>query len=64
MGATDRGVAVIAGAHATTTLWAKYSACAISLNSVTRGGVWCVGEYTSSLPDPNWSTRLVNLRAE
>ena len=55
---------VVTGTHATTAYWAKYSACAISLNSVTRGGVWCVGEYTGLTPDPGWNTRLFNLRAE
>jgi hypothetical protein len=55
---------VIGGTHATTATWGKYSACAISLNSVTRGGIWCVGEYAGATPDPGWNTRLFNLRAE
>ncbi|HEX3270187.1 MAG TPA: hypothetical protein VHR15_06030 [Ktedonobacterales bacterium] len=44
--------------------WGNYSACAISLNSVTRGGVWCAGQYTGSIAVPGWNTRLFNLRAE
>jgi hypothetical protein len=55
---------VINGTHTTTTYWGKYSACAISLNSVTRGNVRCVAEYTGSVADPGWNTRLYNLRAE
>ena len=55
---------VINGTHATTTAWGKYSACAISLNSVTRGGIWCAAEYTGATADPGWNTRLINLRAE
>jgi hypothetical protein len=64
MGYPDHGAAVVAGTHSTTALWGKYSACAISLNSVTRGGVWCVGEYAGLVADPGWNTRLINLRAE
>jgi hypothetical protein len=55
---------VINGTHATSTTWGKYSACAISLNSVTRGTIWCAAEYTGATADPGWNTRLVNLRAE
>jgi hypothetical protein len=68
LGGTDTnsaaGVTVVGGTHTTTAPWGKYSACAISLNSVTRGGVWCVGEYTGSVADPGWNTRLYNLCAE
>jgi hypothetical protein len=62
----DMGVpaTVINGTHATTATWDKYSACAISLNSVTRGTIWCALEYTSATADPGWNTRLINLRAE
>jgi hypothetical protein len=55
---------VINGTHATSTTWGKYSACAISLNSVTRGTIWCALEYTGATADPGWNTRLINLRAE
>jgi hypothetical protein len=44
--------------------WGDYSACAITLNSITRGGVWCGGEYTGSVPANGWNTRLYNIRAE
>jgi len=54
----------ISGTHTTTAPWGKYSACATSLNSVTRGGVWCVVEYAGATADPGWNTRLFNLRAE
>jgi hypothetical protein len=66
MGQAESGLPaqVIGGTHATTATWGKYSACAISLNSVTRGGIWCVLEYTGATPDPGWNTRLFNLRAE
>jgi hypothetical protein len=42
--------------------WAEYSACAIALNSVTRGSVWCASEYAR--PGAGWSTRIYNLHAE
>jgi hypothetical protein len=64
MGQTGSNAAVMFGTHPTTASWGKYGACAISLNSVTRGGVWCVGEYTGTTADPGWNTRLYNLRAE
>jgi hypothetical protein len=66
MGQAESGLPaqVIAGTHANAATWGKYSACAISLNSVTRGGIWCVLEYTGATPDPGWNTRLFNLRAE
>jgi hypothetical protein len=55
---------VFLGAHPTTAFWGKYSACAISLNSVTRGGIWCASEQAGPTPDPGWDTALYNLRAE
>jgi len=64
MGQIGSNAAVMFGTHPTTAYWGKYGACAISLNSVTRGGVWCVGEYTGTTADPGWNTRLYNLRAE
>jgi hypothetical protein len=64
MGQGGHNAVVVAGTHTVTSPWGKYGACAISLNSVTRGGIWCVGEYTGSVPDPGWNTRLYNLRAE
>jgi hypothetical protein len=44
--------------------WDGASACAIALNSVTRGTLWCVGEYQGSVPDPGWNTRIFSLRVE
>jgi hypothetical protein len=44
--------------------WGDYSACAVTLNSVTRGGIWCGGEYTGSQASPGWNTRLYNFRTE
>jgi hypothetical protein len=45
--------------------WSEYSSCAISLNSVTRGGVWCAAQYPGSVTDPGgWNTRLFNFRTE
>jgi hypothetical protein len=58
------GYALVAGGTHTTSDWSAYSSCAISLNSVTRGGVWCAGEYTGSVADPGWNTRLYSFRTE
>ena len=44
--------------------WEGSSACATALNSVTRGTLWCVGEYQGSVPDPGWNTRIFSLRVE
>jgi hypothetical protein len=41
---------------------AEYAACAISMNSATRGNVWCASQYFR--PGAGWSTRVYNLRAE
>ena len=41
---------------------AEYAACAISMNSATRGSVWCASQYFR--PGSGWSTRIYNLRAE
>jgi hypothetical protein len=42
--------------------WSSYAGCAIPLNSVTRGSVWCAFEYESS--GNAWKTRLIALRLE
>jgi hypothetical protein len=56
---------VAVGTHTHTTgRWGDYSACAISLNSVTRGGIWCGGEYAGPVANPGWNTRLYNIRTE
>jgi len=44
--------------------WGDYSACAVTLNSVTRGGIWCAGEYTGTQASPGWNTRIYNFRTE
>jgi hypothetical protein len=41
--------------------WGGYAGCAIPLNSVTRGSVWCAYEYAVSNA---WKTRLMALRLE
>jgi hypothetical protein len=38
--------------------------CALPLNSVTRGIVWCSAGYGASQPNPGWDTRIFALRAE
>jgi hypothetical protein len=61
MGQGTSGVVTL-GSAKTSASWSEYSACAISLNSATRGNVWCASEY--SRPGSGWSTRIYNLRAE
>jgi hypothetical protein len=41
---------------------AEYAACATSMNSATRGNVWCASQYFR--PGAGWSTRVYNLHAE
>jgi hypothetical protein len=56
---------VVAGTHFNDSgRWGDYSACAVTLNSVTRGGIWCAGEYAGPLATPNWNTRIYNIRTE
>ncbi|HEY7092935.1 MAG TPA: hypothetical protein VH393_07140 [Ktedonobacterales bacterium] len=56
---------LLSGAHAhTTSSWGEYSSCAISLNSVTRGTIWCAAEYAGAVAAPGWNTRLFNFRVE
>jgi hypothetical protein len=38
--------------------------CALPLNSVTRGIVWCSAGYGASQPNPGWDTRIFALRTE
>jgi hypothetical protein len=38
--------------------------CALPLNSVTRGIVWCSTGYGASQPNPGWDTRIFALRTE
>jgi hypothetical protein len=59
------GVTIVSGTHTNSSgRWGDYSACAVPLNSVTRGGIWCGGEYTGSQGDPGWNTRLYRIRLE
>jgi hypothetical protein len=58
-------VLVANGAHtASDSRWGYYSSCAISLNSVTRGTIWCGSEYPGSVAAPGWNTRLFSFRTE
>jgi hypothetical protein len=64
-GATVR---IATGTHTQTALigniWGYYSSCAIALNSVTRGTIWCAAQYTGSMAAPFWNTRLFSFRTE
>jgi hypothetical protein len=64
-GATVR---IATGAHTQTAsignIWGYYSSCAIALNSVTRGTIWCAAQYTGSVAAPFWNTRLFSFRTE
>ena len=55
-----------ASGHVLATHWSDYSACAIPLNSVTRGKVWCVVPVTlgDAIGTIGWSTDLTELRLE
>ncbi len=46
--------------------WSDYAACAVPLNSVTRGKVWCAGDFAGEDPshNPTWSTWIYDLRLE
>jgi hypothetical protein len=57
-------ILVATGAHTAIQWWGRYSACAIPLNSVTRGTIWCGGEYAGSVAAPGWNTRLFSFRTE
>jgi hypothetical protein len=63
LGQSGGHVTVVSGTHSALD-WGGYSACAISLNSVTRGGIWCSGQYTGSMTGLGWNTRLYNFRTE
>jgi hypothetical protein len=41
--------------------WGRSGSCAVLLNSVTRGTVWCALQYAGAKP---WNTRLVAYRLE
>jgi len=59
------GVTVVSGTHTNLSgRWGDYSACAVPLNSVTRGGIWCAGEYAGSQTGNCWNTRMYRVRLE
>jgi hypothetical protein len=59
------GVTIISGTYTNSSgRWGDYSACAVTLNSVTRGGIWRGGECTGSQVSPGWNTRLYNFRTK
>ena len=64
MGQGTSGLVILAteGSSTSSLTWSEYSSCAISMNSATRGNVWCASQYFR--PGAGWSTRLYNLRAE
>jgi hypothetical protein len=65
LGQGGGSVVIVAGTHPTGYDWSEYSSCAIALNSVTRGTVWCAAEYMGSVTDiAGWNTRLFSFRTE
>jgi hypothetical protein len=58
-------VLIANGAHTRTmSAFGENSSCAIPLNSVTRGTIWCAAQYAGSVPSPGWNTRLFSFRTE
>jgi hypothetical protein len=62
MGQGTSGVVISATDVSGSASGAEYAACAISMNSATRGNVWCASQYFK--PGAGWSTRVYNLHAE
>jgi hypothetical protein len=62
MGQGTTGVVISATDVSGSASGAEYAACAISMNSATRGNVWCASQYFR--PGAGFSTRIYNLRAE
>jgi hypothetical protein len=62
MGQGTSGVVTFATDVSGSASGAEYAACAISMNSATRGSVWCASQYIR--PGSGWSTRIYNLHAE
>jgi hypothetical protein len=62
MGQGTNGVVISATDVSGSASGAEYAACAISMNSATRGNVWCASQYFR--PGTGFSTRVYNLRAE
>jgi hypothetical protein len=67
-GTTSAGSVVVAGTHANGSgRWGDYSACALSTNMVTRGVVFCAGEFGGPNADPSgfgWDTELYQIRMQ
>lgn len=68
MGQTGASANIVAGTNANGSgHWGDYSACSLTINSVTRGIIWCGGEYGGSQASPTgagWNTRIYALRTE
>ena len=62
MGQFVGSIFVVVGTHSSTWRWGDYSACAVTLNSVTRGGIWCAGEYAG--PGAQSGTRASTTSAQ
>jgi hypothetical protein len=62
MGQGTTGVVISATDVSGSVDGAEYAACAISMNSATRGNVWCASQFIR--PGAGFSTRIYNLRAE
>jgi hypothetical protein len=60
----DTSQFVVAGTHTTSGQWGRNIGCALPLNSVTRGIIWCAGQYNGSQASPGWNTRIYALRTE
>jgi hypothetical protein len=55
------GIVLFGSSSNTTGRWGDYSACALTTNLVTRGTLFCAGEYGGA---DVWNTRLYQLRME
>jgi hypothetical protein len=60
----DTSQFVVTGTHTTSSQWGRNIGCALPLNSVTRGIIWCAGQYNGSQASPGWNTRIYALRTE
>jgi hypothetical protein len=64
MGQNNTSAFVVTGTHTTSGQWGRNIGCALPLNSVTRGIIWCAGQYNGSQASPGWNTRIYALRTE
>lgn len=66
MGQSVNSAAVVFGAHSNDSgRWGDYSACALTTNSVTRGIMYCGGEFGGPhtvLGGLGWDTELYGIR--